>query len=377
MKKLMIAAAVGVLFVLILIIATAAVLMMQLSSRGNTAEARPPANIPGLSPVLLKAYQQAVDNTESISPGCRGVRWQILAGIGHVESHNAAGRTISAAGDVTPPIIGPALTGSGAGGNTTVHTDTDNGVWDHNTHYDAAVGVLQFIPSTWRILGQDANNDSIKDPHNVFDNAAAAVKHLCGTSPTDLTTPAALREALYNYNHSTSYVDKVTDAIAVFDTSTLTEIPDHPGTGTGATIVAEAKRWIGWPYSWGGGNPRGPSFGFCCSPGGSSGAAIKGFDCSGLTLYAAAQVGISLPHNSEAQSFKGQEIPPSAGVSALRPGDLVFFGISPNAPKGLRGIHHVGIYVGGGQMINAPRPGRQVTIEPLWMDEYAGGTRLA
>ncbi|HEY4018565.1 MAG TPA: NlpC/P60 family protein [Pseudonocardiaceae bacterium] len=110
-----------------------------------------------------------------------------------------------------------------------------------------------------------------------------------------------------------------------------------PGAAGVAIQAAEAE--IGVPYVWGGASP-------------------SGFDCSGLMLWAWAKAGISLPHSSEAQSTMGVEVP----LSQLQPGDLIFFG-SP--------IHHVGMYVGNGDMINAPDTGQTVKIEPIF-----GGARF-
>ncbi len=101
---------------------------------------------------------------------------------------------------------------------------------------------------------------------------------------------------------------------------------------------------------------------------------MNGFDCSGLTLYAYAQVGINLPRTAAAQAGVGTRIPASEGVDRLMPGDLVFFGYSPTNDST---IHHVGLYLGDGQMINAPRPGKPVRIDPVTaLPDYAGGARL-
>lgn len=375
MRKLVIGAI--VLAVISPIGAAGGALMMVnvlLGGSASSSPVNPPAAVPGLHPELLKAYVNAATKTPTVAPNCRGMRWQILAGIAQIESHNAEGRTISATGDVTPPIIGPVLDGSGVGGNTTAIRDTDQGVWDRNTTYDAAVGVLQFIPSSFRAYGRDGNGDHIADPHNVYDNALGAVVHLCGTSPIDLANPDSLRQSLYGYNRSWAYVDNVTQAIATFDAAGAVDDKLPEGSGSAAVMIAAAKKWLNTPYSWGGGNAKGPSTGICCSPNGSDGRKTKGFDCSGLTLYAAAQIGKSLPHSASAQAGMGQRIDQSAGLAALKPGDLVFFGF---VPKSRLGIHHVGIYLGGGQMINAPRPGQPVRIEPMWMNEYAGAVRLA
>ncbi|MET9735860.1 C40 family peptidase [Streptomyces sp. NPDC006458] len=128
------------------------------------------------------------------------------------------------------------------------------------------------------------------------------------------------------------------------------------------------------PYSWGGGNAGGPSHGICCSPSGKSGTSINGYDCSGLTTYAYARAGIRLPRTAAAQAGEGRRIPASLGTAALKPGDLVFFAHAPGRDAT---IYHVGIYAGGGRMINAARPGTTVRTDPVSaMSGYAGGARL-
>ncbi len=108
--------------------------------------------------------------------------------------------------------------------------------------------------------------------------------------------------------------------------------------------VETAFAYYGIPYLWGGKTP-------------------SGFDCSGLMRYVFLQHGVELPHYSGAQFLRGERIAPAA----LRPGDAVFFG-SP--------IHHVGMYVGGGYFIHAPRTGDFVKIAPLARrQDYAGARR--
>lgn len=87
------------------------------------------------------------------------------------------------------------------------------------------------------------------------------------------------------------------------------------------------------------------------------------WDCSGLTMVAFARAGVSLPHSSQAQFNYGRRIP----RSSLQPGDLVFF---------YRSITHVGIYLGNGLMVDAPRPGRNVRVSPLNSMPFAGAVRL-
>jgi cell wall-associated NlpC family hydrolase/regulator of replication initiation timing len=106
-----------------------------------------------------------------------------------------------------------------------------------------------------------------------------------------------------------------------------------------------AMRYLGVPYVWGGASP-------------------SGFDCSGLVMYVFAELGISLPHYAAAQYGFGTPVP----ADQLQPGDLVFFD----------GLGHVGIYIGGGQMIHAPHTGDVVKISPIseFGSGYVGARRL-
>ena len=110
--------------------------------------------------------------------------------------------------------------------------------------------------------------------------------------------------------------------------------------------IAKAASQIGVRYSWGGGDKNGPGYGICCSPGGLDGRSIKGFDCSGLTQYAIFQgSGITIPSTSETQ-YGGYKVP----LAQRKPGDLIFWS---NSSHTVGGIHHVALYIGGGQIIEA------------------------
>ncbi|MEU6621956.1 bifunctional lytic transglycosylase/C40 family peptidase [Streptomyces litmocidini] len=329
--------------------------------------------VSGIPARMLAAYQNAVTRLPREVPSCKGMRWAVLAGIARIESHHASGRTITAQGDITPRILGPVLDGSGAGGNHTAFPDTDGGRWDGTATSERAVGPFQFLPSTWNNSGRDANNDGVTDPHNADDAALGAAVYLCGNG-RNLADRTQLRAAIYQYNHSTAYVNDVLGWIDRYSQLATGTIPiGRPATGNARTVINAALAQTGVPYSWGGGNANGPSTGICCSPSGKSGVHIRGFDCSGLTLYAYAQAGINLPRTAAEQAGEGRRIPASAGIQALRPGDLVFFAFDPTRDST---IHHVAIYLGNGQMINAPRPGTQVRSEALWDDGFAGGARL-
>ncbi|MGW0969876.1 C40 family peptidase [Streptomyces sp. NPDC002516] len=320
---------------------------------------------------MLTAYQGAVQQVGSYSPRCRGMRWPVLAGIAKVESNHAIGRSIAGNGDIRPKIYGVLLNGSGAGGNTSVVPDSDGGRWDGTASGERAVGPFQFLPSTWAGSGKDANGDGTADPHNADDAALGAAVYLCGNG-RDLTKRSQLKAAVLQYNHSGTYVADVLGWIDQY--TAAARDPDLKNvSGKVRTVLEAALSQRGVPYSWGGGSARGASYGLCCSPSGVSGAAIKGFDCSGLTVYAFAQAGIRLPRTAAAQAGVGRRIPAGPGTGALAPGDLVFYADAPGRDAT---IYHVGIYLGGGQMINAARPGTVVRLDAVdAMPGYAGGAR--
>jgi hypothetical protein len=336
---------------------------------GGIAEGGSAADIP---PRMLTAYEKAVQLVGTYVPRCQGMRWPILAGIAKVESNHAIGRTIADNGDIRPKIYGVLLNGSGAGGNTTAFPDTDGGKWDGTANGERAVGPFQFLPSTWESIGKDANGDKIADPHNADDAALGAAVYLCGGG-RDLTNRSQLKAAILQYNHSSEYLSDVLGWIDQY--TAAAKDPDLKNVaGKVRTVIEAALSQQGVPYSWGGGDAGGPSYGSCCTSSGKSGANIKGFDCSGLTTYAYARVGINLPRTAAAQASVGQRIPASLGKAALKPGDLVFYAYAPGRDST---IYHVGIYLGSGQMVNAARPGTVVRLDAVdAMSGFAGGARL-
>lgn len=139
--------------------------------------------------------------------------------------------------------------------------------------------------------------------------------------------------------------------------------PSGESDGSGAAIVAAAQAYAGTPYSWGGGDASGPTTGIYTSPS-LDGTHTVGFDCSGLVIYAvAAATGITLAHSAETQGAdpRGQAVPRDA--AAMRPGDVISFSEDGSGAAGSFG--HVGIYLGEGKMIHAPRPGKPVQVIPL------------
>ncbi|MEU9190808.1 C40 family peptidase [Streptomyces sp. NPDC048484] len=336
---------------------------------GGIAEGGSAADIP---PRMLTAYKKAVQQVDKHVPKCQGMRWPVLAGIAKVESNHAVGRNIADTGDIRPKIYGVLLNGSGAGGNTTSFPDTDGGKWDGNSQGERAVGPFQFLPSTWEGVWKDAGGTTVADPHNADDAALGAAIYLCGNG-RDLTKRAQLKAAILQYNQSGEYVANVLGWIDQY--TAAAKDPDLKNvSGRVRTVIEAALSQRGVPYSWGGGNAKGKSYGICCTRSGRSGTGIKGFDCSGLTQYAYAKAGISLPRVAAAQAGVGQRIPASLGTLALKPGDLVFFATAPGRDAT---IYHVGIYLGSGQMVNAPKPGTVVRLDGVnTMSGFAGGARL-
>lgn len=117
-----------------------------------------------------------------------------------------------------------------------------------------------------------------------------------------------------------------------------------PPSAGAETAIAEARRQIGKPYQWGGSGP-------------------ETFDCSGLTSWAWRAGGKSLPHSSRAQWTATSRV----SIDAIEPGDLLFYG---------EPIHHVGLYIGDGQMIEAPETGKNVRYGSIFRRDLVGAGRV-
>lgn len=133
-------------------------------------------------------------------------------------------------------------------------------------------------------------------------------------------------------------------------------VSDTKARDAAAMAIAYARTKIGVPYLWGGDGTK--------ADGGR-------FDCSGLTKAAYAKAGIDIPRVANDQ-YDTTDVHPSRGE--LKPGDLVFFGQKGDS----RSIHHVGIYIGNGKMLHAPRTGTLIRINDVdYMSDYFGATRVS
>ena len=144
-------------------------------------------------------------------------------------------------------------------------------------------------------------------------------------------------------------------AISVGCTTVPREVPHDTGPMSGARAEAllQTLLTLGVDYRYGGKSPQ------------------TGFDCSGLVAHVFREAyGIALPHNARAQSEFGVRV----SLSELRAGDLVFYN-TLNRP-----FSHVGIYLGDGRFVHAPKTGAQVRVEPInanyWMRRFDGARRI-
>jgi hypothetical protein len=139
---------------------------------------------------------------------------------------------------------------------------------------------------------------------------------------------------------STASTTGTTSSASTASAGTSTEDATASGSPSGSDVVNEAASFLGVPYVWGGSSP-------------------SGFDCSGLVQYVYGQLGVTLPRTSQEQVSVGT---PVSSLADAEPGDLVFFAGSDgtDASPG-----HVGIYIGNGQMIDAPETGEDVMIQPV------------
>ena len=179
--------------------------------------------------------------------------------------------------------------------------------------------------------------------------ALATAERLCAGG-RDTGTGAGWASAVRSVGGGTAYVHRVLAVATTYATVVRSGTPISPHA---RAAIDFAINQIGLPYVWGGNGPhRGDA----------------GFDCSGLTAAAYATAGVSLPRTAHTQFFTTRHVT----AEHVQPGDLVFYG-NPSTK-----IHHVGLYIGNGQMINAPTFGMPVQVASVLSGgSYAGAGRPA
>jgi cell wall-associated NlpC family hydrolase len=200
-----------------------------------------------------------------------------------------------------------------------------------------AEGPMQFEPATFASYAFVGPGGAYPpSPYDPVDAVYSAARFLCANGAGNTDTVAS---ALYAYNHSSAYVATVLSLAAT--------LADPSGGAAAEVAVGFAESQLGVPYRWGG-------------------TGSGGFDCSGLVQAAYQAAGVPLPRVAQDQYDAGPQVAPG---DPLQPGDLVFFGPSPAQ------VEHVGIYVGGGDMIDAPHTGAVVRVESAGWPDFVGATR--
>ena len=191
---------------------------------GDTQQVISTSSTNGIPAAALAAYQRAESVINSADESCN-LTWQLIAAIGRVESNHGrfGGNALDDDGVAQPGIFGIALNGSN---NTSTIRDTDAGQFDNDLVYDRAVGPMQFIPSTWSVVGVDADGDGQRNPQDIDDAALATAVYLCSGND-DLSTTAGQRSAVYRYNHSQAYVDLVLAIMNAYLDGDFTSIPNN------------------------------------------------------------------------------------------------------------------------------------------------------
>ena len=190
---------------------------------GNRKHAVATASTSGIPSAALAAYQRAETVINSADKSCN-LSWQLVAAIGRVESDHGRtnGNSLDAKGVARPGIYGLALDGTK---NTAVIRDTDGGQYDSDTRFDRAIGPMQFIPSTWSVVGVDSDGDAQRNPQDIDDAALATAVYLCSGNE-DLSTVDGQRNAVFRYNHSVAYVNLVLSIMNAYLDGDFTSVPN-------------------------------------------------------------------------------------------------------------------------------------------------------
>jgi cell wall-associated NlpC family hydrolase len=264
-----------------------------------------------IPPELLPVYQTAADS-------CPGLPWSVLAAIGKVETDH---------GRSTAPGVHTGANFAGAAG-------------------PMQIGVGGKAGNTFAAYAVDGDGGGA-DVYNPVDAIFTAASYLCANGANK---GADVAGAVFAYNHADWYVTKV---LAIASTYAASQgLPaGAPAEEVAAAAVQFAYSELGKPYKWGATG----ELGF--------------YDCSGLMLRAYQKGGLTLPRTSRQQWYAGPRV---WNVADMQPGDLVFYAYNTADPAT---IHHVGIYIGAGNMIDAPYTGANVRITPFLRGDFIGAIR--
>jgi cell wall-associated NlpC family hydrolase len=264
-----------------------------------------------IPPELMPVYQTAADS-------CPGLPWSVLAAIGKVETDH---------GRSTAPGVRSGANFAGAAG-------------------PMQIGVGGKAGNTFAAYAVDADGGGA-DVYNPVDAIFTAASYLCANGANK---GADVAGAVFAYNHADWYVTKV---LAIASTYAASQgLPaGAPAEEVAAAAVQFAYSELGKPYKWGATG----ELGF--------------YDCSGLMLRAYQKGGLTLPRTSREQWYSGPRV---WNVADMQPGDLVFYAYNTADPAT---IHHVGIYIGAGNMIDAPYTGANVRITPFLRGDFIGAVR--
>lgn len=168
----------------------------------------------GIPTMALWAYRNAAQKVAVSDPHC-GIGWNLLAGIGRIESGHAGGGAVDARGTAVTPIYGPALDGTLPGNEVIVESNVGNRVT-----YARAMGPMQFLPGTWARYASDGDGDGVADPQNLFDSTLAAARYLC-SGGLDLHDPSQVMASILRYNNSSAYAQNVLGWASAYATGVM------------------------------------------------------------------------------------------------------------------------------------------------------------
>ena len=229
---------------------------------------------------------------------------------------------------------------AGTGKVESDHGQSDAPGVHSGANYAGAEGPMQFERATFTRYAVNADKPAPLTPYDPADAIYTAAAMLCASGAASGTS-SGIRQAIYAYNHSPAYVTSVLAWAARYATPTPNQ--------TAAAAMAFALRQVGKPYLWGATGP-------------------DAYDCSGLVYAAYAAAGIHIARTTYQWRQDGPQVP----LSQIRAGDLLFSAGSDGTPAS---PGHVVMYLGGGQVIQAPQTGQDVQIDPLDLTGVVAATR--